>query len=65
MPVDELEGMAIGAVKVSSADRKKIAKYSHNYKCEICKQSLGEIAKKNMLEPTEEVQKKDIGAFLQ
>lgn len=63
MPVDE--DMAIGAVKVSSADRKKIAKYSHNYKCEICKMSLGEIAKKNLLEPTEEVQKKDIGAFLQ
>ena len=65
MPVDDLEGMAIGAVNISSADRKKIAKYSPNYKCEICKKSLGEIAKEHMLEPTEEVQQKDIGAFLQ
>ena len=55
MPVDEEEGMSIGAVRVSPADRKKIAKYSPNYKCETCSKSLGEIAKEHMLEPTEEV----------
>jgi ubiquitin-protein ligase len=55
MPVDEEEQLAIGAIKASSSERKKIALMSHNYKCATCCQSLGEIAEKSMLEPTEEL----------
>jgi ubiquitin-conjugating enzyme E2 J1 len=36
MPVDENEIYAIGAIKSSSQDRKKIAKLSKNYRCKAC-----------------------------
>ena len=36
MPVDENEILAIGAIKSSSQDRKKIAKLSKNYRCKVC-----------------------------
>ena len=55
MPVDEEEQLAVGAIKASSVERKRIAKHSPNYKCEICQMSLGEIAKELMLEPTDQL----------
>lgn len=36
MPVDESEILVIGAIKASSAERKKIAKFSKNFRCKIC-----------------------------
>ena len=60
MPVDEEEQLAVGAIKASSAERKRIAKHSPNYKCEICQMSLGEIARELMLEPTDQLQKEQL-----
>jgi ubiquitin-protein ligase len=36
MPVDENEFLAVGAIKSTSADRKKIAKMSENFRCKEC-----------------------------
>ena len=60
MPIDEEEQLAIGAIKASSEERRKIAKYSCNYKCDTCGMSLGEIAKQFMLEPTDDLQKQQL-----
>jgi hypothetical protein len=58
MPVDEEEQLAVGAIKVSSQERKRIAANSHGYKCQECGLSLGEIAAQHLLEPNEEQQTK-------
>ena len=55
MPIDEEEMLAIGAIKASSEERKKIARFSGNYTCETCHMKLAEIARKFMIEPTEEI----------
>ena len=55
MPIDEEEMLAIGAIKASSEERKKIARFSGNYTCETCLMKLAEIARKFMIEPTEEI----------
>ena len=60
MPVDEVERLAVGAIRASPAERRKIAKHSPNYRCEICQMSLGEIAKELMLEPTDELQQEQL-----
>ena len=56
MPVDEDEIIVVGALKVSSQERKRIAKNSVDYKCDTCQKKLGDIARDNMLEVTEENQ---------
>ena len=55
MPVDELTGLAVGAIITSKDERKKIAKASHMYQCGVCQRKLGDIASEYMIEPNEEI----------
>jgi hypothetical protein len=56
MPVDEEEQLAIGAIKASSSERKKIAAFSSDFKCQECENMrLGDIAAQSMLEPSEDL----------
>ena len=59
MPIDEEDQLSVGAVKVSSAERKRLAKLSPGFKCDSCKLHLKDIAEQHLLAESSELPKQE------